>query len=85
MSLVFPICKAMENYLIPLNEEISGSLVQILPHAKIETKVCSIMKYLRDLVKRVLKVDKYGRPYKLKPRAANARERLKKKEKGLLL
>ncbi len=31
------------------------------------------MKYLRDLVKSFPKVDKYDRPYKLKPRAANAR------------
>ena len=77
--MVFSICKAMENYLIPLNE------AQLQPSTDTSTrtneKVHPIMDYLRDLVKTFPKVDNYGRPYKLKPRAANAKGRPKKEDR----
>ena len=69
----------LENYLIPLNE------AQLQPSTDTSTrtneKVHPIMDYLRDLVKTFPKVDNYGRPYKLKPRAANAKGRPKKEDR----
>ena len=65
----------MENYLIPLNE------AQLQPSTDTSTrtneKVHPIMEYLRDRVKSLPKVDQYGRPYKMKKRAANAKGRPK--------